>query len=462
MGGTAGSPMATASDAGTAGEAAGAGGDGGAANGPLSRENLKPVLLYDASSDTGRALYAWDTSNSEPLKIFGPAKASYGVDEFSVSPDGLKVAFISLVAESGGGEVYETDVDGANLKRLSGAAVAHIHPSGVTWSKGGNFVLYDTDDTDNPGAPTIGHILDATTGKALDVHGLPSPDETRVAVYEKGSIAVQAIDGSNRVELAELNEQPALSWSADGQMLSIWTEGDGETVFSADGRGVWDLKYCSQPGEWAPQGHWLAFNCYKGEFFVQAPREQPLLISAPDVANVSWRWAPDGSQIAVAGADLQTYTLKTGKSVQVNAAPTTGGAGGALDWSPDGQYLAYSAGLKGDVRGLFVARPDGTDNKTVYGRPTSSISSVVWSPDGGHIAYEQGSGGSWYVASLLGESTFVGNGGNRAWSDDGEFFAVKPYGKGSSIRVIRMADKEIVAPDGPSDGAHLTFGLARK
>ena len=458
--GTAGSKKASPAEAESAGEA-GSGGEAGAAGSATLREDLKPVLLYVASSDSGKALYSWDMSDAEPVNVSGSSKTGYPVDKFAVSPDGMRVAFITRPLKVDAGEVYVADADGADLKRLSGAAVPHIWPSHVWWSDGGRYVIYDSHDLDNPQSPMVQHVFEAETGRSVAIQGLISPDEERVVVFEQGAIAVQATDGSNRVELAQSKDEPTLSWSADGQMLSMWTKGGRQSVLSADGKSVWRFNDCDEPPVWAPQEQWLAFS-RGGQLFIQAPRTDELAISPPRINVVDWHWAPDGAQVAVSAGDLNVYPIETGQPVRVNGPLPSGTGVGLFSWSSDGQYIAYNTvGFPRDE--LFIARPDGFQNSVVSHDVTGAVSSIEWSPDSAHVAYREANGDRlWYVASLLGESTFVSDGANGAWSYDGQFFAVEPGQESSSIRVLRLSDKQIIGPDGPVDGQNLTFGLAHK
>lgn len=102
--GAAGSNSVAAGEAGSAGEAGG-GGEAGAADATTPPEDLNPVLLYIASSSSTKALYSWDLSDAEPVVVSGPPKAGYAVDEFAVSPDGTRVAFINRLVKEDAGEV---------------------------------------------------------------------------------------------------------------------------------------------------------------------------------------------------------------------------------------------------------------------------------------------------------------------------------------------------------------------
>ena len=86
---------------------------------------------------------------------------------------------------------------------------------------------------------------------------------------------------------------------------------------------------------------------------------------------------------------LWIMELATQKSVRVGGEKDSGG--GPL-WSPDGKWLAFQ-GSQGDKRGLFMARPDGSDitflaplHDTNSPLPGTS-KDVTWSPDGKELAF---------------------------------------------------------------------------
>jgi len=86
---------------------------------------------------------------------------------------------------------------------------------------------------------------------------------------------------------------------------------------------------------------------------------------------------------------LWIMELATQKSVRVGGEKDSGG--GPL-WSPDGKWLAFQ-GSQGDKRGLFMARPDGSD--ITFLAPLHDTNSplpgtgkdVTWSPDGKELAF---------------------------------------------------------------------------
>lgn len=114
------------------------------------------------------------------------------------------------------------------------------------------------------------------------------------------------------------------------------------------------------PGQWAPHGHWIAFESgpWYGDCDVQIIR-------------------PDGSgKRTVAGGVANDYS------------PT---------WSPDGRWLAWVHVRPGtSIETLRIAHPDGSAARTIR-VPEHSIWNPTWSPLGDRIAFtsylhEDGSG----------------------------------------------------------------------
>ena len=97
--------------------------------------------------------------------------------------------------------------------------------------------------------------------------------------------------------------------------------------------------------------------------------------------------------------------------------------GCCLDWSPDGQRIAFYDDA------VYVINVDGTRPRRVGDRPRLPVEpSLDWSPDGRRIAFE-GNNGLVVVGSDGGEATRITNGQDSAvrWSPDGRKLVFERY-----------------------------------
>jgi hypothetical protein len=148
---------------------------------------------------------------------------------------------------------------------------------------------------------------------------------------------------------------------------------------------------------WSPDGQWLLFFA-----FGQGGSGLNLFKARPDGSDVTQltfaeealkggvAWSPDGSHIAYLSApegytgpaDLAVMTAE-GTDAQTLLSgvvyPHTG-----IAWSPDGSLLAVSGYAAGDEypesRGLWLARPDGSEAWMVPGAEEWRTYDPVWSP----------------------------------------------------------------------------------
>jgi hypothetical protein len=92
-------------------------------------------------------------------------------------------------------------------------------------------------------------------------------------------------------------------------------------------------------------------------------------------------WSPDGDQLAFMGAmdgpssDLYVYTLDSGEITRLTDGPSQGIR---PTWSPDGAYIvhagvgSFGTGAGYDVQGIWAAEPDGSSVVTLYPIPEES------------------------------------------------------------------------------------------
>jgi Tol biopolymer transport system component len=259
---------------------------------------------------------------------------------------------------------------------------------------------------------------------ALDASGdisspLWSPDGTRIAfVSDTSGIEVIAPDGSGRVDVCETGlpvqtghfhgEHPSgeFAWSPDGTRIA-YVDGGTISVVSSDGtcdNDVLDLPpvlELSWPS-WSPDGERIAFSCRTDRPAYDICAVAPdgtgfgVLASAPD-EDESLRapaWSPDGSMIAAIAEDasapndlLWVGSATTGIGVTYLSALAGQTALGPPTWSPDGATLVLPR-----TDGNWLLDID-SQQATSISLPKAIEGRQAWSPDSGAIVHTRGDHG---------------------------------------------------------------------
>ena len=210
-----------------------------------------------------------------------------------------------------------------------------------------------------------------------------SPDGTRIAFLTGGNgrsgsdLAVIAADGSERPEF-ESDKGIVLhppQWSPDGERLAVvGTDGNVRMLaiytIGADGSDKRRLGAAASGPAWSPDGTRIAFATDEGD-------EIALYTMAPDGTDarkvpLGPRWAPRYE----ASHDVLVGLVEVGLQKWITT----------LEWSPGGDRLLYSCGLRvcvGDLDGNLVGESPVTFE-------TGRGSVAAWSPDGSRIAVGQG------------------------------------------------------------------------
>ncbi|RMG72111.1 MAG: hypothetical protein D6711_13665 [Chloroflexi bacterium] len=145
---------------------------------------------------------------------------------------------------------------------------------------------------------------------------------------------------------------------------------------------------------WSPDGVFLAYEGYQRSthldiFVVRADASEPAirLPGSSDTADFSPAWSPlPGRRIAFVSwrdgnQDIYVYNLDTNETINITNTPNRHEDYPA--WSPDGQFLAYSAMDAGQEK-VFVQNMNDLNQEPEVFRVGRE---PVWSPDGRSIAY---------------------------------------------------------------------------
>jgi Tol biopolymer transport system component len=165
--------------------------------------------------------------------------------------------------------------------------------------------------------------------------------------------------------------------------------------------------------ELSPDGTRLAYTrslgTYAGELWVLDLSSGESQRIVQDVGTIfTPRWHRDGKHIAFSAQTylddpsipiFSIYSVRDdGEDLRVLAKPREGAIG--IDWSPDGNRIAYLAGAEADIRVLDL--PSG-ETVTVWSHRDGVASRPSWSPDGSLIAIEVRGG----IYSVSSEPPFV-------------------------------------------------------
>ena len=268
--------------------------------------------------------------------------------------------------------------------------------------------LAPTAQASSPGANgTIAFVANASSDLLFNHVRLVS--DIAAAPPTGGAVALLSRTGPKLLEA-----DPAWSPQGDRLAFSRARRGKPRNIFvaNADGSGLTRLTFrlpgASSP-TWSPDGSRIAF-VRAGDIWVMnadGSDEQPIAVT--DAVEARPRWSPGGGAIAfIDVSDPEQATLWTmgedGADRRQLTPPATTDEN--ADWSPDGSRLVverrtFDERAGGDGFGLVTVAADGSDERRIFDATYhAGVGDPSWSPDGQQIAFTAGIFGYCWIETV--------------------------------------------------------------
>jgi TolB protein len=230
-----------------------------------------------------------------------------------------RIAFKMQPAGIGAGEVYVSDFDGYDVRRITSDNAIVAKPA---WVPGRLALYYTSYALDNPDifyhSLTTGqrHVIAGYSG--LNTSAAVSADGSRIAMVlgKSGAdnIWVCNADGSGLHQVTKGLEDSSPTWSPDGQWICFATKKGAYrhlAKVSAEGGAVSYLNTAGAPNptepDWSPDGKWIAFTCqFGGEFDICVLPAAGGMAPVELVQGQNPSWAPN-SRTLVYNHRLSSY-----------------------------------------------------------------------------------------------------------------------------------------------------------
>lgn len=319
-------------------------------------------------------------------------------------------------------------------------------------------------------------IVSATSLARHPIPGILAHDATwlsdgsRILYAEGQTLYTANPDGSSIQKLVSVPGIP--SWvrcSPDGRVLrfTLLDVNSWETSLwevSADGKGLhpllpaWQKPHGECCGSWTANGKYFVFqNTRGGQTQIWALREKHPLFRRTVASPIQLTqgptnfWGPlpsrDGRSIFAIGEDRRGELVRYDRAVGQYTPYLGGISADHIEFSKDGQWIAYSAYPENTI---WRSRPDGSDKLQLSFPPMQAIF-PRWSPDGKMIAFigqRPGEPDKVYLVSAQGgpprpmmEQGFSQFDPN--WSPDGNEIMFAAYRPGAEPNATLIGDIEI-------------------
>jgi Tol biopolymer transport system component len=337
----------------------------------------------------------------------------------SWSPDGRQIAFVRQGPQSG--TIHLVSPIGGGERRLSDFP----EDGPIAWSPDGRYLAAGARPPGSPGDPRL-YLLPSDGGAPRPVTPTGVRSSTPAFSRDGRHLAYLACDTGCRLEVLDLNAEyvPTRPIRTLVPHVDDWIFGltwSHDAVIYSNERFLWRIDIDGGPPERLEAAG--AGAMYPG----MAPSGDRLAFSRDLEAHAPYRFE----------AGHPSRPLLTSSSLFE----------GSLDFSPDGQRIAYCAGSWSGTKAMEVwtAGADGSTPQQLTHGPGRWQCSPHWSPDGHQVAFDSQAAADyqwhiWTIPADGGHPTQVTSdtGNVPTWSRDGE--SIYYHGPHGDIWGIRLAD----------------------
>lgn len=195
----------------------------------LSPDGLKIAFVSEVAGDA--QIWIWDTASSSSLKLTTTANAKANP---SFSPDGTKIVFADSVAN----EIYIMNADGTGITNITNSADEEDRDP--IFSKDGTRIIFASNRgvqvtpsfgifSMNLDGSDIKEVFDETTN---EVQPWLSTDGTKLVYRNNNNVWIANADGTNRTQLTTSGNCTRPTFTRDGTRIIYTVNSGGESLFS--------------------------------------------------------------------------------------------------------------------------------------------------------------------------------------------------------------------------------------